>query len=116
MKKVLVVEDDEDILFIATIVLTELGYTVVADVTGENVHQIIATEQPGLVLLDVQLPKKNGETICCEIKAAADVPVVLFSANANGEGILNRCGANAFLAKPFELEDMEKTVTRFYKP
>ena len=104
-KKILVIDDDHDILEIIDIIFRQEGYDVVLSANGkeaENVAQI----NPDLVLLDIRISgsDKNGVEICAQIKSnpqTQNLPVVLFSAEDDIEELTRRCGANGYVRKPF---------------
>jgi two-component system response regulator VicR len=104
-KKILVIDDDHDILEIVDIIFRQEGYDVVLCDNGkeaENVGQI----NPDLVLLDIRIARsgKNGVEICAKIKSNPEtwnLPVLLFSAEDNIEEMTHICGANGYVRKPF---------------
>ena len=69
MKKILIVDDDQDIRYLVKYILIENGFDVFAYATGLNVARIVERYKPNLILLDIQLPgAKKGTQICKEIK------------------------------------------------
>ncbi len=104
-KKILVIDDDHDILEIIDIIFRQEGYDVVLSDNGketENIGQI----NPDLVLLDVRITgsDKNGVEICAQIKSnpeTQNLPVLLFSAEDDIAELTRRCGANGYIRKPF---------------
>jgi two-component system, OmpR family, response regulator VicR len=106
-KRILVIDDDEDILEILDIVLKEEGYEVVLSNTGEAAEHIHVIH-PDLILLDVRLKgaAKSGYEICAELKqeyADEQMPIVLISAETDLEVLANECGADHYIPKPFDL-------------
>ena len=107
MKRILVIDDDEDLLEIFKIIFQEEGYNVVLSnhaETVEHIHQI----SPDLVILDIRLTgsEKTGGDICAEIKekfAKARLPVVLISAETDIRKIAELCGADGYISKPFDV-------------
>ena len=111
MKKVLVVDDEEDILNIVKMILTLYGFEVHTYSSGLNVPQIVLDLKPDLILLDIRLPGKLGTEICKELKEEnSDIPIILFSAHAQQTNFLDSSGADAFIAKPFEIKDFVNTI------
>src|SRR5579862_7937770 len=109
-KRILVIDDDEDILEILNMILEKEGYHVILCNNGESAEQI-ATLQPDLVLLDLRLSgsDKGGAQICSEIKSNHGhhhPPVMLISAEADVPSIANQCGANAWMRKPFDIHHL----------
>jgi DNA-binding response OmpR family regulator len=111
MKKILVVDDDEDILHIVRHILNSHGFEVHTHSTGFNVPKIILDLQPDLILLDIRLPGKFGTEICKELKELnCTIPIILFSAHAQEGSFLDTFGADAFMKKPFDVKDLINTV------
>ncbi|MFD2146242.1 response regulator transcription factor [Mucilaginibacter antarcticus] len=107
-KKILVVDDDEDIVEIVSYILKEKGYQVMALTSGEAVLQTIQLFHPDLVLMDVMLAGMDGRAICTNIKEDKNnvsLPVILISATHDLAKSLTQQGApNDFLAKPFDVD------------
>jgi DNA-binding response OmpR family regulator len=113
MKKVLVVDDDMDILTLVKMALTMNGLEVETLSRWERIGGAISDFGPGLILLDISLGTADGREICKSLKAAEetrDIPVVLFSANIEFQKGLEECKAQGFIAKPFELAHLVETV------
>lgn len=116
-KRILVIDDDEDILEILNIVLQEEGYDVVTSNTGESAEQINIIH-PDLILMDVRIEgsAKRGNEICAELKQQykeVPMPVILLSAEAGLEMLANECGADFYINKPFDIFQMLGQVKRF---
>lgn len=114
-KKILVIEDDNDILDLLQYILEDEGYHVWASGRGEHI-EVIAEHQPNLVLLDDRLPGDYGNVICSRIKAdprTSSIPVVLVSATRDLEKVAFDCKADDFLPKPFDLKDLVKVVKQY---
>lgn len=109
-KRILIIDDDEDILDILHIIFRDEGFNVVVSNTGEaaeNIHII----NPDVILLDVRIAgsQKRGDQICAEIKSTypgKKIPVVLVSAETNLEMLANQCGADLYIKKPFDIYDL----------
>lgn len=113
--KVLVCEDDSAIRTVTKIILANQGYSVLGCSSGKEALEIIKREQPHLLVCDVSLPDKNGDEITRELrnaKVTADMPVILFSALNNIKSLALEAGANIFLPKPFDIEDLEKAIKK----
>lgn len=109
-KRILVIDDDEDILDILNIIFRDEGYNVVISNNGEVANQIHIIH-PDLVLLDVRIKGslKTGAEICAEIKAQnsyKNLPVVLVSAEDDLPMLANKCGADFYVKKPFDIYDL----------
>ncbi len=106
MKKVLIVDDDRDILTVVKYLLKSHGFKVHTHSTGLNVPEVVDNFNPDLILLDIMLPGKTGIEICKELKLTSAVPIVLFSAHADKIASLAECKADAFVEKPFEITQL----------
>ena len=117
-KKILVAEDDKAIIDVVKIILESEGYEVLTADQGETVHKIIKHHKPDMILLDIWLYGEDGGEIAKKIKAtseAKDMPIVLMSANNETEKITKRVGANDFLLKPFNIDDLLYIVRKYVK-
>jgi|KBSSwiS6_1023812.scaffolds.fasta_scaffold00488_3 DNA-binding response OmpR family regulator len=113
MKKVLVVDDDQDILTLVEMVLSMNNFKVEAISRWEEIKNKIESFQPDLILLDVALIGADGREICKQIKTASDtknIPVILFSAHADVADSLDESMAQGFIAKPFEISHLVETL------
>ena len=114
-RNILVVDDDTDILFLLEHKLTGEGFNVQISPNGENIMDIITQSPPFLVLLDIKMKGVDGGTICHLIKfneSTEKIPVIMFSSNENIEAITNKCGADGFITKPFNLDKMKDSFER----
>ena len=101
--KVLLVEDDADVLDVTTYALRREGYTVVQAIDGQQALQRWEAEQPDLVLLDVNVPKLNGFEVCRRIRDEGRTPVVMLTARHEEEDVIRglKLGADDYVTKPF---------------
>ena len=101
--KVLLVEDDADVLDVTTYALRREGYTVVQAIDGQQALQRWEAEQPDLVLLDVNVPKLNGFEVCRRIRHESRTPVVMLTARREEEDVIRglKLGADDYVTKPF---------------
>jgi DNA-binding response OmpR family regulator len=114
MNKILVVDDDTDILGLVEIMLHSNNYDVKAISRWQEISNSILIFRPDLVLLDVSLGGADGREICKSIKLAKetkDLPVVLFSANPDMGKFIEDCQAQSFIAKPFEIKNLLGTIS-----
>jgi two-component system response regulator VicR len=116
-KRILVIDDDKDILEVLNIVFQEEGYDVILSDTGEAAEHIHIIH-PDLILLDVRIEgaAKRGNEICAEIKQRykdKKIPVILVSAETDLEMLANDCGADFYINKPFDIFQMLTHVKRF---
>lgn len=113
-RKILAVDDDNDIVDIIRIILEDEGYEVATLTNGNNVLSEIAAFRPDLILLDVMLGGIDGREVCKAIKEDSnykDIPVVMISASHNLHNLLKLPGSpNDFIAKPFDIDHLIKKV------
>jgi CheY-like chemotaxis protein len=114
-KAILVVEDDPAIGDVLQLMLSDAGYTVELQRDGQAALQM--TEPfPDLLLLDIRLSGTDGRTICQHIKgkpATRHIPIILLSAQKETPYMAKDAGADDFLAKPFEMEEVLALVARY---
>ena len=113
MKKILVADDDIDILILVKMTLGMQGFTVDAISNWKDIDERVSQFGPDLILLDVSLGGADGRDICKKLKQEPQtkhIPVILFSANAEMGESIQECQAQAFIAKPYELSHFLKTI------
>jgi DNA-binding response OmpR family regulator len=115
LKKILIIEDDHDILDMMKFILEDEGYQVVPLLQAESLKEII-DHHPHLILLDERLPTDPGHVLCASIKAhpmAQNIPVILISAVFNLEKVAGDCKADNFIKKPFDLQELISLVNSY---
>jgi twitching motility two-component system response regulator PilG len=117
-KKILIVEDEESLLKLASILLTSKGYDVRGVASGRAALDAIARERPDLVLLDIMLPEIDGFEVCRQIKvmpATRHIPVIIVTAKKCQEDIVRgqEVGADWYIPKPFKSAMVIETIQRF---
>jgi DNA-binding response OmpR family regulator len=111
MKKVLLIEDDRSTLDVVKLILTTYGFSVYTHTSGLNVDEAVKACKPNLILLDIRLPGKLGTEVCKEIKQKSSIPIILFSAEPDQKRLVKECNADAFLGKPFDINEMIVSVS-----
>lgn len=107
-KTIMVVDDNQGVLDVMTIMLELGGYGVTTTTDGRDVSKL-KKPLPDLILLDIMISGTDGGEICRELKGnkkTKDIPVILLSANIDIEKISKACGANGYLSKPFDMKYM----------
>ena len=105
-KKILVVDDEPNVIKSLTFVLRKEGYDVSSAANGEDAMTKIRESKPNLMFLDVMMPKKNGYEVCQEVKSdssLSDIHIIMLTAKgqeADREKGLN-AGADELMTKPF---------------
>lgn len=106
-KKILLVDDERDLVSVVTEGLEENGYEVLAAYDGEEALVKAKRENPDLIILDLMLPKMDGYKVCGLLKRDTryhKIPILMFSARVEEEAqrIGKEVGADFYLTKPFE--------------
>ncbi len=117
-KKILVVDDDQDILDAIQFTLESSGYDVKTTEKGEYAENLHDNNGglPVLIILDVLLSGKDGRTICKKLKSQKDtkhIPIIMISAHPDAEKSVKEVGADAFLAKPFDVDKLLALVEKY---
>jgi DNA-binding response OmpR family regulator len=115
-KTILVVDDDPDILDFLQVILEEEGYHVLTTEKAEDVEKLPGEGLPDLILLDMLLSGKDGRKIVKQIRGQEEtkhVPVVMFSAYPRAKETAREAGADDFLAKPFEIDELVAMVAAY---
>jgi len=119
-KKILIVDDEPELLDFAAMRVKSFGYDAITAVNGENALTILQTTTPDLILLDVMMPGRDGYEICNEIKSdpkLAKIPIVLFTAKPQQKERLKAnyefIAADDYILKPFEPEDLLAKIKKF---
>ncbi len=102
-KRILVVDDEINIIKFLRANLEEKGYEVLAAMDGAAALQVFEKEVPDLVLLDIMMPKLDGFEVCRRLREWTHTPIIMLSARAN-EGDKVKCldiGADDYITKPF---------------
>jgi twitching motility two-component system response regulator PilG len=116
-KKVLIVEDEEHLLELESLLLSTNGYEVKGALDGPSALKLVASMKPDLILLDIMLPVMDGYEVCRQIKAkdaTRHIPVVMLSAKKSKEDIVKgeQAGADWYLTKPFKSVMVIETIKR----
>jgi DNA-binding response OmpR family regulator len=110
-KKILIVDDEPDILRLASLRLKKLGYDVIMAIDGKKALDVIRSEKPDLVLLDLLLPVMNGTDVCKKTKndeKLKHIPIVLFTAHSDSMTAerAGKFGADDYVVKPLAPEEL----------
>lgn len=112
-KRVLILDDDLDILQICTIVLKKKGFEVSTLNNSSQVVEQVKTYRPDVILMDNWIPGPGGVEATRTLKmdaATQDIPVIFFSANSNVTQLAQEAHADYFLQKPFDISELEGIV------
>lgn len=114
-KKILVADDDPAIVESTTLILEEHGYKVDSTVDGETIYKM-EKEYPDLLVLDIWMSGQDGREICKYLKKkelTKHIPIIMISASQDVKRSATEAGANDFLAKPFDMNELIKKIEKF---
>lgn len=115
VKKILVVDDDDGILDAFQAMLESVGYAVEVCADGGCVQKLVLDNPPDLILLDVLLSGRDGREVCKELKEnkkTQDIPIIMVSAHPGVKQSTLDAGADDFLEKPFEMDELLSVVKK----
>ncbi|MEJ5995079.1 response regulator [Pedobacter sp. Du54] len=114
-KKILVCDDDKGISEMLQMLLDDEGFTVSVEISSVNLLKRMENEKPDLLLLDIWMPVLSGDQILKRMKASASfsqIPVLMYSASTEGQKIADASGADGFIAKPFDLDELLEMIEK----
>ncbi|MBR3604890.1 MAG: response regulator [Candidatus Gastranaerophilales bacterium] len=118
MKKILIVDDERDIVETLSFMLKAKGFDCICAYDGEEGLNLAKTINPDLVILDVMMPKINGYKICRLLKfdnKYKDIPIIMITARSQDEDkiIGEETGANEYITKPFEFSEVLDKINKY---
>lgn len=114
-KLVLVVDDQPRVLTFIEIDLKLRGFEVVTTVSGEKAMEIINDRKPDIMLLDMIMPGMDGFQVLEKLRSFTGLPVIAFSASPGNQDLAMSAGANDFVHKPFDPDDMAQRISALLK-
>ncbi len=115
-KRILVVDDDDDIVECIATFLESAGHQVARAYDGEDALQKASEHHPDLVLLDINMPLQDGWLVCSKLKLAKSAPKIVFmtgETRSDLEHFANFVHADSVLRKPFSIKAIERVVNEF---
>ena len=114
-KKILIVDDEPDIVMMTELRIKALGYDTITAKDGQEALNKAKQEMPDLIILDVMMPKMDGYKVCGLLKSDSrykNIPIILFTARAQevDRQTSVEVGADAYLNKPLNAEQMSTTI------
>lgn len=117
MPKILLIEDDIGIITPLSLYIEQTGYSVIICQNGNDALALFQSEKPILIILDINLPWKNGIEICGEIRAISDTPIIVLSARESEDDKVMLLGlwADDYVSKPFSPRELMARVANIIK-
>ena len=115
-KMILVLDDDPDICTMIKMVLDYHGYAATEADTEESAEKVLAAMPVDLIIMDMLLSGSDGSDICRKLKQdtkTSSIPILMFSAHPNAKAICMAAGADDFISKPFEMNDLLDKIAFF---
>src|SRR5512135_2701222 len=111
-KRVLIVDDDPNLLDLLRVALERSGYGVLTALNGIEGEKVFRANPVDLVILDVMMPHRDGFTLCRDLRAISNVPIILLTARQEVEDIVHglELGADDYVTKPFNLREVVARV------
>src|SRR3989337_1974838 len=114
-KKILIAEDDLDIAFTLNMILDNAGYEVTVTSSGKYILDS-HYDYPDLFILDKRMPDIDGLEVCRQLRnrqECKNIPVIIISASPNFGPLAMNAGANDFIEKPFQMNDLLQMVEKY---
>lgn len=108
MKKICIIEDDLGISTSLKLYLENSDFIVLTHSTGAGASDLVLTESPDLVILDINLPEKDGMEVCSEVRESSQVPIIMLTARSSEIDKITglESGADDYIAKPFSPREL----------
>ena len=118
MSKILIVDDEQDIVDLLSYNLEKEGFSIVKAYDGEAALGLVRSEKPDLMILDLMLPKMNGLDVCKAIRRnpeTANLPIIMLTAKGDEiDKIIGlEVGADDYITKPFSIKELIARVELF---
>ena len=108
--RILVLDDDPDIGMMIKLMLEYRGYFVILVERAEKAEKIIRDDKVDLLIMDMLLSGTNGVDVCKRLKQAGKLPILMISAHPNAKEICLAAGADDFIAKHFDMQDLLSSI------
>jgi len=116
MPRILIIDDDVDLLFLGSSLLKQRGFEVFSLSRADEVFETVQSFGPNLILLDVKLGDQDGRDICLRLKSdpnISSVKIILYSAFPETSVEYSKYGADDFIVKPYEFNHLVERI-RFH--
>ena len=117
MKKVLLIEDDPEIIGLLEIHLKDMDFDVIKSMDGLEGYNLILSEHPDLIILDISLPSMDGFEICKQARAKTNTPIIMLTAKSEEiDKVLGlEVGADDYITKPFSVREFIARVKGIFR-
>lgn len=121
MAKILIVDDEPEIIFLTEKMLEKEGHTIIAARNSDECFRKLKEEKPDIILMDVMMPDDDGWEACRKIKESketGDIPVAMFTVRTSEDSVersFKYAQADAQINKPFDKKDLLNTIENLLK-
>ena len=111
-KRILIIDDDEDLSFVISDMLESYGYQVTSVTNGDEAFSLLSEHTYHLILLDINLPDITGFELCKELRRVSTVPVIFASARTSETDRISSfdIGGDDYLPKPYSMQELLSRV------
>jgi DNA-binding response OmpR family regulator len=113
MSKILICDDEQEILDITRLILEDSGFEVFGVINSGEVVKLVERERPDVLLIDLWMPGMSGDQVITELRRNEQItrlPIIVISASKDGRGIAYASGADDFLEKPYDIDALVEIV------
>ncbi|MCX8525545.1 response regulator [Chryseobacterium formosus] len=114
-QKIMICDDDAGILEVLEMMLEMEGFSVFTENNSTNLLKEVANVRPDLLLMDLWMPVLSGDQLLKTIRITPEfqkLPVIIFSVSVDGKHIAKDAGADDFIAKPFDMDNVANTIRK----
>ena len=111
-KRVLIVDDEPKVLTFVNMKLKLCGYDVITAASGREALDLVRSDNPDIMVLDIVMPEMDGFEVLKNLRSFTKMPVIVFSARSTNSDQVFKLGANDFIAKPFDPDDLVRRIKR----
>ncbi|WP_343557037.1 response regulator [Sphingobacterium sp.] len=118
-KKIFICDDDSTIVDMLQMLLEMSGYDTIIEVNSINALEVIKTSRPDVILLDIWMPLLSGDELIKIIRQEQelkDIFIISISASKDGKDVALQAGADCFIAKPFDINELLEAIENSSNP
>ena len=115
-KRVLVVDDEPGIGNFLRVKLRLAGYDIITTTSGAEAIDLVRTQQPDVMLLDILMPDVTGMDVLERVRTFSQVPVIVFTGRPDIASFASKLGANDYIAKPFDPDQLVEKIRSVLTP
>ena len=117
-KKIIICDDDKGIVDMLELLLEYSGADIASETNSLHIHALLLNENPQILIVDLWMPNISGDQVIRKVRETIELKnlkILAISASRDGEKIAMEAGADAFLAKPFDMDEILDTVEKLFE-